>query len=255
MEDVNAQPPEGEVEEVETTEEVTEPEGEEETEEVETEVEEEVPEPTVSLSKYSNAKELLSRFAEDLLNDEDKLADYAESDPKALKRLMAEFPKKFKGVDIPTKTMSDDDIEERIAQAVEKRLAQSTRAEKLDNFRRELKMSEIEFEDIKDDVEAKADQLLKAEIAGNYSDALIQAYKLIDPVKAKHLMTKQVVKEMSDRSGTATAGTGKSQGGKKEFSESIMKNWKKAGFKSAEEMARYSNMEDGDIPIADHIQN
>jgi len=251
------QSPEGETVEEELIIDTPEPEGDEESieEESSSEAAEEAVEETVSLSKYSNAKELLSRFAEDLLNDEDKLADYAENDPKALKRLMKEFPKKFKGVDIPTKTMSDDDIDEKIARGVKAGIAASQQADKLDSFRKELKMSEIEFEDIKDDIEVGAKRLMDAEIASDWGNAYIQAYREIDPVKAKHLLTKQVVKEMSDRSGAATAGSSKSQGGKKEYPESIMKNWKKAGFKSAEEMAKFSNMSDGDIPIGDHIMN
>ena len=63
--------------------------------------------PTVPLSDFTRTKDVLYRLAEKVVGNEDALQSLAEEDPKLLERLKAEFPKKFKDVVIPKKSLSD----------------------------------------------------------------------------------------------------------------------------------------------------
>lgn len=207
--------------------------------------------PTVPLSDFTRTKDVLYRLAEKVVGNEDALQSLAEEDPKLLERLKAEFPKKFKDVVIPKKSLSDEDIDERISKEVEKRLKESSKSVRLDEFRVRLGLTEIEFHDIKDDLEEKAERLIETEVSGSYSDALAQAYRLIDPAKAKKLVEKEVTKEMQERAKNSTSGAGKSQGESKKFSKAVLDNYKSMGFSSPEEMVKYQGK--GDIDITDAI--
>lgn len=208
--------------------------------------------PTVPLSDFTRTKDVLFRLAEKVIGNEDALASLAEEDPKLLERLKKEFPKKFKDVDIPTKSLSNEDIEERISREVEKKLKESSKSVRLDELRVRIGLTEIEFADIRDEVAEKADRLLETEVANNYSDALLQAYNLIDPAKAKKLLKKEAVKELHEREKSSTTGSPKAQGESKKFSKTVLDNYKKLGFKSPDEMVKYQA---GNIDLTDTIKS
>lgn len=234
----------------EETEKKSEEESEEKSEEETKETEEEST-PTVPLSDFTRTKDVLFRVAEKVLGDDKLLATLAEEDPKLLTRLKGEFPKKFKDVVVPAKEITDEDIDARVERIVAERMKSSGKDEKLQEFRRRINLTEIEFEDIKDEIDAKAERLMDTEVAGNFSDALMQAYRLLDPVKAKRLIQKEVVEEQAEREKSSKAGTAQSQGKKSEFSKTVLQNYKELGFKSPQEMLKYST---DDINISDAIK-
>ena len=166
---------------------------EDESEESDDESEEEEEEviPQVPLDKYTSAKDTLNRLADKYVGDEDKMAELAEEDPKLLARLKAEFPKKFKDVKIPTKSLSADDIDARVAELVKEGLASSSRESQLVSFRKELGLSKIEFSDIEESVKEKAGRLVDSEIAESYDEALTTALELIKPSLARDLKARR----------------------------------------------------------------
>ncbi|MBU0712419.1 hypothetical protein KKA87_10955 [bacterium] len=195
---------------------------------------------TVPLADFTRTKEILWRMTKDIVDDEDKLAELAESDPKRLERLKVEFPKLFKDVKIPAKHMSDEDIEARIEAAVAKRLTSSGKAEALKTLQKELKMTDMEFLDIKGDLDEKAERLMNVEMASDYSEAVMLAYKNLNPKKYKELVQTQAVKELSERKENSKTGSGQSKGNTK-FSQVVMDNYLKLGFSSPQEMVDYQD--------------
>ena len=107
-------------------------------EEAEEEEIEEEETPTVPLADYTRTKDVLYRMTKDIVDDEDKLAELAEEDPKRLERLSKEFPKLFKDVKIPRKEMSDEDFDAKIDAAVAKRLKGSGKSDALEVLQKEL---------------------------------------------------------------------------------------------------------------------
>jgi hypothetical protein len=223
---------------------------EESKEEEESEKEEESP--TVPLSDHTRTKDILYRMTEEIVKDEDKLAELAESDPKRLERLKGEFPKLFKDVKIPARQMSDEDFEEKVKAEVAKQLKGSGKSEVLTSLQKELGMTDMEFLDIKDDISREADRILRIELADNTKDAVMLAYRNLNPKKYKELVQKQVAKDLKDRKENSKSGAG-SSGESKKFSKTVLDNYQRLGFKTPEEMVKYQQ-KDSVISIADHVK-
>jgi len=164
---------------------------ESEDEESDEDEEEEEVVPQVPLDKYTSAKDTLNRLADKYVGDEDAMAELAEEDPKLLARLKAEFPKKFKDVKIPTKSLSEEDVDARVERIVNERLAASSNDSQLISFRKELGLSKIEFSDIEESVKEKAGRLMDSEIAESYDEALTTALELIKPSLARDLKARR----------------------------------------------------------------
>lgn len=209
-----------------------------ESEEEVTEEAEEAVEETVALSQHTKTKDILHRMMEKVVDDEDKLAELAEEDPKLLDRLKAEFPKKFKDVKIPVRQLTDEDFDARIEAAVAKRLKSSGKSDMLDALREKLNMTKLEFEDIKSDVSEKADKYLKLELADTYKDAVLLAFKNINPSKYKDIVKKETLAELNEREKVANDGAGKG-GDTKGYSKLVLDNYKKHGFESPAQMVEY----------------
>lgn len=194
----------------------------------------------VPLSEYTRTKEILWRMTKDIVDDEDKLAELAETDPKRLERLKVEFPKLFKDIKIPVKNITDEDIEARVNAAVAKQLTSSGKSDALKALQDELKMTDMEFLDIKGEIADKAEHLMNIEMSSNYKDAVLLAYKNLNPKKFKEIMEKQAAKDILDRKKNAKAAPGQGADGKK-FSQLVMDNYARLGFKSPQEMVDYQD--------------
>jgi len=194
----------------------------------------------VPLSEYTRTKEILWRMTKDIVDDADKLAELAESDPKRLERLKAEFPKLFKDIKVPVKTVTDEDIQARVDAAVAKQLTSSGKSDALKALQDELKMTDMEFLDIKGEIAEKAEHLVSIELASNYKDAVLLAYKNLNPKKFKEIIEKQAVKDILDRKKNAKTASGQGADGKK-FSQVVMNNYARLGFKSPQEMVDYQD--------------
>jgi hypothetical protein len=164
----------------------------------------------------------------------------AEQDPKRLERLKAEFPKLFKDVKIPTKTVTSEDIDARVSAEVAKQLTNSGKSDALKALQSELKMTDMEFLDIKDEISTKAEKLISIELADNYKEAVMLAYKNLNPKKYGEIAAKMAVKDISERQRNAKGGSGQSAKEEK-FSKAILENYAKLGFKSPKEMADYAD--------------
>jgi len=166
----------------------SEDESNDESEEETAEKEEEV-EPSVPLDQFTSTKDTFNRFADKYL-DEDVLAELAEEDPKLLARLKREFPKKFKNIKVPNKQISEDDIDSMLDERLEKR----DRKTQVDNLRKDLGLTAIEFSDIEDDIVEKADKYFNAEVTDSYEEATRLALKKVNPSLAKELSAKRETK-------------------------------------------------------------
>ena len=202
------------------------------------ESEEEDKSPTVPLSDHTRTKDVLHRLADKIIGDEDKLTELAEEDPKLLERLKSEFPKKFKDVKVPAKVISDEDMEAKVAAEVAKQLKGSGKSDVLTSLQKELDMTDMEFLDIKGILSEKADHYLKIELADNPKEAVMLAYRNLDPQKYKEIIQKQTAKELAMRKEASKTGTGK-KGEVKEYSKKVLDNYAKLGFKNPEEMVKY----------------
>ena len=192
-------------------------------------------EQVVPLSSHTKTKDVLFRIASKLLSDEDELQKLAESDPKLLERIKAEFPKKFKDVVVP-----EENLEAKLEAMLDKRLKTSGKGDALEALREELKMTKMEFEDIREEVASKADRYLELELAESHKDAVLLAYKDLNPKKYKDLVTKQAAKEIGKRQLAAKSGSGTS-GETKHFSKQVLDNYKKLGFKDPQQMVDYQD--------------
>ena len=219
-------------EETTTTEKTEEPKEEEKSEVASEEAD---TEETVPLSSHTKTKDVLFRIASKLLGDEDELQKLAESDPKLLERIKAEFPKKFKDVVVP-----EENLEAKLEAMLDKRLKTSGKGDALEALREELKMTKMEFEDIREEVASKADRYLELELAESHKDAVLLAYKDLNPKKYKDLVTKQAAKEIGKRQLAAKSGSGTS-GETKHFSKQVLDNYKKLGFKDPQQMVDYQD--------------
>ena len=169
-------------------------EGEESDEDEEPEEEEEEI-PTIPLDKYTSTKDTLNRLADMYVGDEDSLAELAEEDPKLLARLKKEFPKKFKDVKVPNKQISEDDIDARLDERLEKR----DRASQVESLRKDLGLTTIEFSDIKEDVIEQADKYFDAEVTEDYNESLVLALKKIKPSMANDLNAQRQTKRKTSK--------------------------------------------------------
>ena len=169
----------------------------EKTEEVKPEV------PTIPLSDYHNMKDTFSRMVGD---DPEKLKEIAEEDPKLAERIKGLFPKRFKDVDLST-PVTDENLDARVAQAVNEALEGSSNQNALASMREQLKMTEIEFSDIKDDLDERAKSLVKSETAKNYVQALGVALQMVSPKLAEDMAANAAVKEAAERIEQASGGS------------------------------------------------
>lgn len=195
---------------------------------------------TVPLSDYTRTKEILWRMTKDIVDDEEKLAELLKEDPKRLERLKAEFPKLFKDVKIPTKTVTEEDVQALVAAAVAKQQTSSGKEDALRALQSELKMTDMEFLDIKGEVSDRAEKLISIELSDNYKEAVMVAYKNLNPTRFKELMSKQVARDILERKKNSKGGSGLSTETKK-FSKTVMDNYAKMGFKSPQEMVDYQD--------------
>ena len=208
--------------------------------------------PSVPLTQFSQTKDVLYRLATSILEDDDKLHELSENDPKLLSRLKKEFPKKFKDVEVKVRELTEEDIQRRIDEAVDAKLKGTRESLKLDEFRIRIGLREIEFEDIREDLTDKANMLLETEAAGTYSEALLQAYQIVDSKKAKKLLKQEAVKELHGRETSAQRPSGVTKSKDEKFTKIVLENFKRLGFKSPEEMVKYQRSDD--ISIIDHIK-
>lgn len=163
--------------------------------------------PTVPLSDYSNLKDIVSRM---IGEDPDKLLEIAEADPKLAARIKAQFPKRFKDVTL-THSVSDEDFDTRVAQAVKAELEAAGNLKALKGFKDKLGMTEIEFSDIKNRLDAKAKSLVKSETADNYEQALNLALQIIEPDLYEEMETDKVTTKVAERIRKASGGSSKSK--------------------------------------------
>lgn len=210
------------------TEDESKPEGEEESEEKEQ---------TVSLSSHTKTKDVLHRVLDRIMNDENELNRLAEDDPKLLERIKAEFPKRFKDVKIKNK---EEDLDERVKKLVSQQLKGDSKSNALDALREELKMTKMEFEDIRDAISEKSERYLTLELADTQKDAVLLAYKDLNPRKYREMLQKQAANEIGKRQ-VASKGGSSAPIDTKKFSKGILDNYKRLGFKSPQQMKDYQD--------------
>jgi ATP-dependent Lon protease len=155
--------------------------------------------PSVSLSDYSELKDIVSRLIGD---DPERLLDIADEDPKLAERLKRQFPKRFKDVQL---SKVEVDIEERVNSLVQAKLEEASNAKDLKSFREELGLNEIEFSDIKSRLQNKAKSFIKAEVTDDYKKALGLALQEIEPDMYEEILSNKVIKKTTDRINKATA--------------------------------------------------
>jgi len=203
----------------------------------EDEAEEKEEEQTVSLSSHTKTKDVLHRVLNRILGDENELNRLAEDDPKLLERIKAEFPKKFKDVKIKP---NEEDLDERVKKLVSQQLKGDSKSNALDALREELKMTKMEFEDIRDAISEKSERYLTLELADTQKDAVLLAYKDLNPRKYREMLQKQAANEIGKRQ-VASKGGSSAPIDTKKFSKGILDNYKRLGFKSPQQMKDYQD--------------